>query len=61
MNKTLDQFNLRLDRLLGITNGQTAVPVTPDAAVAAALQTAGLLIGMDLADEVAPPPELRRR
>ena len=60
MNKTLEQFNLRLDRLLGITNGQTAVPATPDAAVEAALQTAGLLTGMDLAAESAPRPELRQ-
>ncbi len=61
MNKTLDQFNLRLDRLLGITPAQTGLPAAPDPAVEAALQTAGLLTGMDLAAESAPRPELRQR
>jgi len=54
MNKTIEQFNLRLDRLLGIGNEQTAASETPDPAVEAALQTAGLLIGLDLAAGAAP-------
>jgi WD40 repeat protein len=61
MYKTLDQFNLRLDRLLGITSKQTILPAVPDPAVEAALQTAGILTGMDLAAEAAPWPELRQR
>jgi len=61
MNKTLHQFNLCLDRLLGITPMQTGLPAAPDPAVDAALQTAGLLTGLDLTTEAAPRLELRQR
>ena len=61
MYKTLDQFNLHLDRLLGITPAQTVLPATPDPAVEAALQIAGLLNSMDLAAESAPRSELHQR
>jgi hypothetical protein len=61
LNKTLDQFNLRLDRMLGLSPAQTGSPATSDPSVEAALQTAGLLTGLDLATEAAPRPELRQR
>jgi WD40 repeat protein len=60
-NKTFDQFNLRLDQLLGIAPGQTVSPVTPEPATEAALQTAGLLIEMNLGAESAPRHALRDR
>jgi len=61
LNKTLDQFNLRLDRMLSLSPAQTGSPATSDPSVEAALQTAGLLTGLDLATEAAPRPELRQR
>ncbi len=61
MHKTIDQFNQRLDRLLGIASRQTGSPAAPDPAVEAVLQTAGLLTGMDFAAESAPRFELRQR
>ena len=56
MNNSIEQFNLQLDRLLGITSAQTGSPATADAPVEAALQTAGLLTGLDLEAEAAPRP-----
>lgn len=61
INNFLQQFNLQIDRLLGISPAQLDSPAESDPSIEAALQAAGLLNGLDLAAEAAPRPELRRR
>jgi hypothetical protein len=59
-NKRIDQFNRRLDHLLGITPGQGSVPVAmPEAE--AVLQVAAALNKMDFEAELTPRADLRLR
>lgn len=60
MNKLVQQFNLRLDQLLGTGPGQYEIAFT-DPPVRAALITSSALKELDMTDELVPNPDLRSR
>lgn len=60
-NKSIDQFNQRLDQLLGLGPRQIITTAYTSHETESAIQTAGLLIGMNLEADAAPRPDLRER